>query len=200
LLPFLEQDNIYKRATTSESTLVRANVVPVFICPSDSSPIETAWARTNYNANYYVFLNVNGGSLAINQILDGTSNVVLFGEAYGRTDTVTVTATSTVTTTGFSRWADRSTTAGSYCRSTPGNTIAAPGTGNTYPAIALFQSNVPPRGNLINRHLYHAFHSGGMNVLRGDGSVRFATSGVSRQTWAWLLIPNDGNVHGSDAP
>jgi hypothetical protein len=37
-----------------------------------------------------------------------------------------------------------------------------------------------------------------MNVALADGSVRFVSASVSQATWTNALLPNDGNVLGSD--
>ena len=37
-----------------------------------------------------------------------------------------------------------------------------------------------------------------MMVGLGDGSVRLVNSGVSQTTWTYAVIPNDGQVLGSD--
>jgi prepilin-type N-terminal cleavage/methylation domain-containing protein/prepilin-type processing-associated H-X9-DG protein len=39
-------------------------------------------------------------------------------------------------------------------------------------------------------------HPGGVNVLLGDGSVRFVSSSVKGTTWQWLAWINDANVLG----
>jgi len=99
LLPFIEQDNVYKAITAaSGSTLaIRRTVIKPYVCPSDpSSPGGTTSLGTvtdvlgegvsNYVANYLVFGNPTTGSLAGNAripatFIDGTSNTVLAIEA-----------------------------------------------------------------------------------------------------------------------
>jgi prepilin-type processing-associated H-X9-DG protein len=41
-------------------------------------------------------------------------------------------------------------------------------------------------------------HSGGINVAMGDGSVHFATAGISIGTWSALFTPRSGEVLGTD--
>src|SRR5262249_40689666 len=41
-------------------------------------------------------------------------------------------------------------------------------------------------------------HSGGINLLLGDGSVRFVSNGISLTTWRSLATRNGGEVLGND--
>jgi len=41
-------------------------------------------------------------------------------------------------------------------------------------------------------------HAGGVNVLLGDGSVRFASNNISLATWRALSSPQGGEVLGGD--
>ena len=41
-------------------------------------------------------------------------------------------------------------------------------------------------------------HTGGINALLGDGSVRFVAVGISANTWANACDPRDGDPPGSD--
>ncbi len=43
-----------------------------------------------------------------------------------------------------------------------------------------------------------SYHSGGVNMLLGDGSVKFVTNGISQQTWQAASSPNGGEVLGND--
>jgi len=55
------------------------------------------------------------------------------------------------------------------------------------------------------RQQYHGWkaarsrHSGGVNVLNGDGSVRFAKDSINLQTWRALATRNGGEVISADA-
>jgi prepilin-type processing-associated H-X9-DG protein len=56
----------------------------------------------------------------------------------------------------------------------------------------------PPAGcasvNVSNVNGLYAFHSGGVNVLQGDGSVRFLRDSVSPGTLAALITRDGGEV------
>jgi len=110
LLPFLEQDNIYRTIdfTVSYNNAVnapaRSQMVPIFLCPSDpkNMTVPNNWAATNYRANQGSGVlwgnpptnpsNINYGMPAPNgpfyqnsktrmtDITDGTSNTAAFSE------------------------------------------------------------------------------------------------------------------------
>jgi prepilin-type processing-associated H-X9-DG protein len=53
--------------------------------------------------------------------------------------------------------------------------------------------------NCQNGEDLYSFHSGGANILMGDGSVRLLSANTSLTTVCELLVPNDGYVLASDA-
>src|SRR5262249_31652310 len=112
LLPFIEEDNLYKSAAVPGGFAVNANgvdqfVVKTYVCPSDPSApdgiladaatvgLGTPLAKTNYVANAQVFAQSVGaptyvctggdGQASIARTFqDGTSNTILFTEKYGQ--------------------------------------------------------------------------------------------------------------------
>jgi prepilin-type N-terminal cleavage/methylation domain-containing protein len=106
LLPYIEQDNLYKRATNSSgavlSWLVRTEPVKAYWCPNESSTSNGRFAFAEPNqtpdlsnprlsfqgvgfgvTNYAYNAQAGSGQRAIQQISDGTSNTVLFAERMG---------------------------------------------------------------------------------------------------------------------
>ena len=93
-------------------------------------------------------------------------------------------------------------------------TIPAAGTqtptgGSARPSIALGDTYVhpfpaftailtPSRAFAINNNIINPLHSGATPVAMGDGGVKSVSSGISIQTWAYLIRPDDGQVLGSD--
>jgi len=99
LLPFIEQTNLFNSVQGNSPpgpyglNPVYKTVVKTYVCPSDpSSPGNTTNgglnAVGNYQGNYLVFGNPTLGTLYGNaripaSFIDGTSNTVIYSEAYG---------------------------------------------------------------------------------------------------------------------
>src|SRR5205823_4491235 len=91
LLPFLEQDNLYKLGVPTNGSGPYLNV---FACPSDASDIDATLAFASYAANPSVFGYTPAGALAATvtapgsyasmpgSIPDGLSNTIVFVERY----------------------------------------------------------------------------------------------------------------------
>ncbi len=95
LLPYIEQDNIFKLIDFNvlwndpKNAPALGMVVPIYLCPSD--PVRTTppgWAGTNYEPNEGSTMNPNNGALThdangllkMADITDGLSNTALFSE------------------------------------------------------------------------------------------------------------------------
>jgi len=217
LLPFVEQDNVYKSITANLGVVaaIRNTIIKPYVCPSDpSSPggttsnaTVTGEAVSNYVANYLVFGNATSGGLAGSAripatFIDGTSNTVLYGEAYG-----------SCATGGGSLWAEISNVSYSYlpamCVGATSGVAYASGTvatkaalGQTYATGSeatpcnIFQA--VPTISSCNYQQAQSAHPGGMNVVLGDASVRFVSANILQTTWARACDPRDGNVLGTD--
>src|SRR5207302_2870043 len=99
LLPYIEQDTVYRRLTiTAYAGGQYPQVIPVLLCPSDpSSPTGKSstsfggadnWGVSNYAGNNYVFGNpAQGNTVGAARMPasfpDGTSNTIAFAEVYG---------------------------------------------------------------------------------------------------------------------
>ena len=218
LLPYVEQDNIYKALVWGTVPYGSPNycggqyarVVKTYLCPSDPSGSNglsqttnggaNGYGAGNYTANYLVFGNPSGdgdaaciqGSAALpRSVPDGLSNTVLFGEAFASCGLSTDPASGLSTA---SLWADSTRPwRPILCHNSLDKTVS-PG----YAPCKLFQ--VQPRyfGTCDPSSGGQSAHTGGMNVGLGDGSVRFVSQGVSAATWAIACDPRDGNVPGAD--
>jgi prepilin-type N-terminal cleavage/methylation domain-containing protein len=211
LLPFVEQDNIYKQIVpTGYAGGQYMRVVKTFICPSDTSNSNgmcqtqyggaNGWAASNYAGNNYVFGDppnsrtyTTGPKSMIASVPDGLSNTIFFAEIYATCGTGDSLASSNSNVWG-SLWAD----ANSIWR--PGYNLGSSkgGTGLTnYPAAPMFQ--VQPRFiTNCSPWLAQSIHSGGILVGMGDGSVRLVSTSVSTTTWARANDPRDGQILGND--
>jgi prepilin-type N-terminal cleavage/methylation domain-containing protein/prepilin-type processing-associated H-X9-DG protein len=106
LLPYIEQDNLYKRASNASgaeiSWLLRTEAIKAYWCPNDSSTSQGRFAFTEPNqppdlqnprlsfngigfgvTNYAYNAQVGTGKTGVQQIADGSSNTVLFAERMG---------------------------------------------------------------------------------------------------------------------
>jgi prepilin-type N-terminal cleavage/methylation domain-containing protein len=194
LLPFIEQDNIYKLHPDYYSWTEAGEVDPgpivnqtikTYLCPSDAhnQPVQMwggGWAAGNYVANYQVFANAPSWDTTVSPRIpatfsDGTSNTIIFAEKVVRCSD------------GYSPlWGHGSW---DYNWMPAFQTWIDSGPG------AMFQ--VTPTTN-CNHFLASSFHTAGMNVGLGDGSVRFLSQGISGNTWWYACTPAGGDILGSD--
>lgn len=155
----------------------------VLQCPSDQSRepdgvVYQAWGGTNYVANFHALAGRNdkyriwAGPEYLTAARDGTSNTILFGEAYQNCDRLSRIAL-------YSWWYHNF---GIDWYQQP----------NTF----LFQVN-PIQRDCIN-WTTQSGHSGGIQVALMDGSVRFVRGGIAPSTWAAAMQPNDGVSLGRD--
>ena len=171
ILPMIEQQNLY---TTINPDVVTPGVAPsanavlqtplsVYRCPSDpSGPINGSFE--NYGMNNYVInrevtgpnVNNDPANMAIQQILDGSSNTILVGER----DFVRNVAAS---------WGVRAPASSASFEGRPGSGINP-----------LNPANPPSSGTgNAQRLAFNSLHTNGCNFLIADGSVHFIANGVS---------------------
>jgi prepilin-type N-terminal cleavage/methylation domain-containing protein len=198
LLPYIEQDGVYKLSNlqsprnpsiddgaTAPNSL-GAKTIATYLCPSDQNNLPAAtwangWVVGNYVANHDAFHNPNdggwmsawdSGQTSYQARLgatyrDGTSNTIGVAEAYARCkDQGTLWAHETVTPEWhavFNDWQARG-------------------------VASKFQ--VQPTLQQCNVYVPQAIHSGGMQVMLMDGSVRNVSNSVSVAAWAAALTPN----------
>ncbi|MCI0353056.1 MAG: DUF1559 domain-containing protein [Acidobacteriales bacterium] len=173
LLPFLEQDNLYKIA---EGAVWKKGVngipVAVYLDNLDTTAPEgnkfKNWlATTNYVANWLCFKN---GENTLAGIPDGTSNTLMFAQRY--------------------QMCNGHPTAWGY----PALYYWAPMFG--YYSQAKFQ--VAPKQEDCDPGLAQALNTSGMQVAMCDGSVRMLNINISGFTWGLLTDPQDGNILPND--
>jgi len=224
LLPYVEQDALYRVALTNADTYapitpagstVAATVVPTYLCPSDVSIADgfpgnrgkRDWAASSYAANYQLMGKVvidegRHARYGIANIPDGTSNTVMFAEKRGGGAT---TEPSGAPDHG-SLWAWPGPgfsigTKNDYWTYSPAFAVDAPANtrnGNPGNPFLVPQVGVMPSDPAYDDSLPGSFHSGVTLVALADGSVRGVAAEVSQPTWRQAVVPDDGGVLGND--
>jgi len=201
ILPFVEQDNLWK-SIGGDSWYNYTPGPKMYISPSDpvyavlKDPYQGRPATT-YPSNAYVFnggpgvgqvnTDWNQGSFGtIASIMpDGTSNTIMFAEAY-----VTCNGAGKIWTEsnpGQGNGDFNGSWFGSY---NGGNPVPYP---QFKPSTSACNPYPSATGGGLQSHA-----GGGIVVGLGDGSVRLVSSGVSYSTWRAAVLPNDGVPLGSN--
>jgi prepilin-type N-terminal cleavage/methylation domain-containing protein/prepilin-type processing-associated H-X9-DG protein len=214
LLPYIEQGNLAnlyrwdRNWFATENATAVGTTVKTFLCPSapagrmdtgttsstppgpwtasptDYTPI-TRIAQGTINAGHVTYQpgDINGVMMTNQRIrfadvTDGTSNTLVIGEDAGRPNGYRVgrLVASNQSNTAAS-WADR-------------NNLIAPA-GAT--ADGSTRTGPCPMNCTNNNELY-AFHTGGVNVVMGDGSVRFLSASMTLSMLANLITRGGGEV------
>jgi hypothetical protein len=211
LLPFIEQDNIYKLHPTNYSWYIPPGnpsglppdpngdpgpivnqTIKTYLCPSDGQnvPVQMwsgGWAAGNYVANYQVFANPATWDTTVTPRIpasfpDGTSNTILFAEKVARCKDGASPPNIISPLWGHGSW--------DY---------------NWMPAFMTWISSGPNTGFQVlpipgqcDRFRASSAHTAGMNVGLGDGSIRFLSQGISTRTFWFACTPNGGETLASD--
>jgi prepilin-type N-terminal cleavage/methylation domain-containing protein/prepilin-type processing-associated H-X9-DG protein len=225
LLPFVEQTNLqrlvdYTTPPTSATNVTASQTrVPLFVCPSDPANGQVS-GLPDFGSNYVA----NNGSgtvgfgliasgdglfteqpVRIPDIIDGTSNTAAFSESTLGAGSVGSPPDPRTVVLEVPGGADPTPSA---CSGAAGTFTATRGGkwidghyGNT-----LYNHFYPPNpagvwdcGNgSHNKGLSTArsYHTGGVNLLLADGSVRFVRNAIPLATWRALSTRNAGEVLG----
>jgi len=221
LLPYIEQDNLYKAATTvapapvntwdpivTGTTRVRMTPVKTYQCPSDftlsngwSAAQVGGWMGTSYSANFELFgtvrtsgSNADSTTYTVANIQDGSSNTIMFAEQY----TQHLGAGS-----GGNLWAypgidwSWQWTPVFANRRTHGTTNFTVQPNNQVKNI-YGTPQIKPTTAQADKRLPQTAHTSVIQVLLGDGSVRGVSGSITQLTWQRAITPDDGNVLGSN--
>ena len=216
ILPFIEQQNLYNltlqpkdptgqngknNPTYSPFWGYMTGSIKTYVCPSDPSNNPTAngssmpsppgsgtYGNVSYGYNDLVFPQQwDGYKRYPASITDGTSNTIFFADKTPNCQSgpgawyngSALFAENDWTPYGADWYPLFSpnpiNTCGGRCPKGPGSCDSIPG----------YSSPV-------------SYHTGGINVGLGDGSVRFVPQGISLNTWLYALTPASGEVMGSD--
>jgi len=223
LLPYIEQDNIYK--ATVKNSYTSPSIVKTYQAPGDPTLPSggTTWGNRgaiSYAANWHVFRGGWDEDWQVANVFrfpasvpDGSSNTIFFGERYcvcGRN------GDSTGSQYVEHIWGEDGQNAGPTAESNNINAYFAPSFWSppnvnhpeknvaNYPwsTMPVFQVKPIPGISVTNGGCdptkLQAFSAGGILVGMGDGSCRAVSPGVSQTTWGRAVDPADGGVLGSD--
>lgn len=213
LLPFVEQDNVYKNIDFKKSIDDKANAamrkvrIKTLLSPSD--PIESVneWGATNYLFNDKAF-SLNSKSRIPVSFPDGTSNTIAIGETLkgdGKTKATDVKRQyvflkkedlkGTGPNTGVKYFKDGKNIAGDRCASWMDGRFLQ-GTFNA----RLMPNDERPDVSCGGISGVSALRSLDDVVLVGlaDGSARTVKNTISRETWEHAVDPADGFPLGND--
>jgi prepilin-type N-terminal cleavage/methylation domain-containing protein/prepilin-type processing-associated H-X9-DG protein len=252
LLPYLEQDNLYKNAVVTGPNPMGENPGPnqpyysatagvgtanfvgvrplkVLVCPSDYTNsgqpytdqfFNYQWATTTYAGNFLVFGVPKSNSLGLLPLPpqttygwvtwqgmasipasfpDGTSNTILFAERLAICGSVSSPLPAQANLWDW--WLPASSGTAAYMNGGLGHhyfpLFGVPTTNGTpIGPVSLFQVQ-PTQGN-CDASRASTPHTGGMQVVLADGSVRSLTQGMSGTTWWAAVTPACGEVLGAD--
>jgi type II secretory pathway pseudopilin PulG len=209
LLPYIEQDNIYKLSpappgpsprapsidnAATAATSLASKTIKTYLCPSDNSnqPTPTwtnGWVVANYVANHDAFHNPNDGGWMGNWHDPSLSYQARMTATYsdGTSNTIGVTESYGRCGSTGTLWAHETVTPDWHAMF---NDWSARGTASKF--------QVQPTQAQCNNRLPQSPHSSGINVMLMDGSVRFVSQGISPATWAFALTPSGGETLGQD--
>jgi prepilin-type N-terminal cleavage/methylation domain-containing protein len=212
LLPYIEQDNLYKSSFdgtvyAAANNGVYAKPVNTYVCPADPS-VEAGgvvtlnsgavWGAGSYAANVQIdsTCDLNGNLVDVfgdfrlpASCPDGTSNTIYLADKYAH-------CTNAIYKEGGSLWAYWVADASMQ----PLHAAFAVSIWNGYcvgPSSKFLVQPTPFRGN-CDPTLASSPHTGGINVALVDGSIRFLSASISEQTWWAACTPRSGEVLGSD--
>jgi prepilin-type N-terminal cleavage/methylation domain-containing protein len=218
MLPYIEQDNVYKeQARLHPDSWWCGYTIKTYNSPADPSAPGDGYpdkVRPRYGSSYApneaVFANglnitpsFRSGRAASpvaripGTFSDGTSNTIVFAEKYMICGPKSGNLAAFYYGETCLDCGSPGTKAGACNRLGPDTTyVGSPPM--FYNSVTLPPQNRPAFSNGCNPCMLQAYHGSGILVGLGDGSVRMVSSGISQQTWANAVSPNDGNVLGPD--
>lgn len=222
LLPYIEQEAIFK--TTPYNSWRSRDVVSTYYAPGDPSLPGNykTWSNrgaTSYSANWHAFgggwgedWQIAGKARIPANFPDGTSNSIGYFERYsicGPGANGNPWGQSTIYIERI--WGEDGQNAGpvaQHYRTAGLFSVPAYWGPCPYPSLGREPAGYPlncqplpqiaPLVKQCSPLRLQAFSQAGLQVLLMDGSVRGVAPGISQDTWARAIVPNDGLVLGTD--
>jgi len=174
LLPYIEQEALYKQSTTSTVTPATwlTTSVKTYVGPADPS-YTTGSPWTSYASNANLF--GTAGANLKSSFITGTSNVVVITERY---------STATTASYGSHRWylpnatTNVPVTPTAYPTAAPATTVW----GESWLPMPAGVPQMKPAISAASTHLAQGLSSGSCQVALGDGTVRSVSAGTQLPT------------------
>ncbi len=181
ILPFIEQDNVYK---TADHVAVYQSVIPIYYCPSRRAPVTygSDYSRIDYGGSAGTdtyglngaFRRQDKSRITIQGLTDGTSNTILVGEMQ-----------KDITNLGGGCCDDNENPFN------PGWEYDIYRRGHAVPEPDSLHPQALSTGD-SNSQIFGSSHPSGVNFVFGDGSVRHISYDVEPETFRRLCVVNDG--------
>jgi len=209
LLPYMEQDNLFRRINPAADILdpshaaVRVTVLHGFRCPSDSPRGDTFTSVSESGtlaplafANYVAC----GGTFEVSGFPDTNTGTFLRNSNYRMADIADGTSNTLFVTERWSKFSPMTTWVGAVTNAVnpPLNPALEEEAAQT---LVLTQTGEADEGRTPNNPFQHVEdasspHTGGVNALFGDGSMRFIRNTIAPVTWTGLGTRAGGEVLG----
>ncbi len=223
ILPFLEASNVYdlydmnKPATNTVNAAMKDKMPKVFICPSTPNGGDPL-AYNGFQTSDYGYVEYSTRTLGsfdqdpatfatwrkFADITDGLSNTIFLYESAGRQNIWVNSQQMSAPFTAAIKWGNLFSASYSvgwtgaktgYAMSQVVATMSPTSPLDSMPGFYTTTGSVMNVSNFLTWP--YSFHVGGIDVLMGDGSVRFLSESLDAQTAVYLSAHSDGQAVGS---
>jgi prepilin-type N-terminal cleavage/methylation domain-containing protein len=191
ILPYIEQDNVYK--TTSNTTVIRTPI-KIYNCPSRRAAVLVRnhstidYAGCAGTSNNGMVVQQGTGPITFAAVTDGLSNTIMVGEKRMKKDRYGLTSDDNES------WAEPGWDSEIFRRAVRDPDRPA---GDRGPSPDILRTTIPPFTDAnIDSGLaqFGSSHPSGINVVLGDGSVRFIRFNPTPSAFQRFCVRNDAAV------
>ena len=208
ILPYIEQENLFRQINLAQDLLassyagVRTTSLSVYRCPSDSpaqgDTFQVVGPSGNLGAMAFANYVAVGGTFEVSGFPDNNTGSFMRNSRFSLTDITDGTSNTLFITERASKFSPMTTWVGAPTGAfnPPLNPALEEEEAQTF---ILTQTGEFDEGRTPNNPLQHvedasSMHSGGVNAVFGDGSVRFLRNSVAPVTWVGLGTRSGGEV------